>query len=287
MRRRDGATAGPHVVPAEAGNVGVSSRTEKFTGSGGEQLLTRTWEPEGAVRAVLILVHGLGEHTGRYEHVGEFLASRGVRVCSYDQRGHGRSGGRTGWISSFDDFLDDLGVFHERVRAAADGLPLVLLGHSMGGLIVTAYILDRRPLPDYLVLSSPAIVPIVEEGGRVIDATKLSHDPAEQEAYLTDPLVLRERVTEDLLLRIFDGVVRVDNRASEIVVPALLIHGSDDGLCSAAGARTYLEASSSPDMTVRIYEDGLHEMFNETCKAEVLAELGAWIDARIPGPPTG
>ncbi|TFH24991.1 MAG: alpha/beta hydrolase [Myxococcales bacterium] len=266
------------------GDDDVSSHSEGFVGSGGEELLARTWEPEGPARAVLLLVHGLGEHTGRYEHVGDYLAARGVRVCGYDQRGHGRSGGRTGWISAFDDFLADLALFHERVRATAGGLPLVLLGHSMGGLIVTAYVLDRRPRPDYLVLSSPAIVPIVEEGGRTIDAATLSHGPAVQEAYLTDPLVLRERVTEDLLLRIFEGVVHVDGRASEIALPVLLIHGSSDALCSAEGARTYLEASSSPDLTVKIYEDGRHEMFNETCKTEVLADLGAWIEARIAPP---
>jgi alpha-beta hydrolase superfamily lysophospholipase len=266
------------------GDGGVSSHTEKFTGSGGEELLARTWEPEGAPRAVLLLVHGLGEHAARYEHVGGFLAARGVRVHAYDQRGHGRSGGRTGWVSAFDDFLDDLALFHARVRAAAGSLPLVLLGHSMGGLIVTAYVLDRRPRPDYLVLSSPAIVPIVDEAGRTIDATTLSRDPAEQEAYLTDPLVLRERVTEDLLLRIFDGVVSIDGRAAELALPTLLIHGSSDALCSPEGARRYLEASSSPDLTVKIYENGRHEMFNEICKAEVLADLAAWLDARIPQP---
>ena len=260
----------------------MSSVTEAFEGAGGVELLGRTWQPGGPVRAVVMLVHGLGEHCERYEHVGAFLAGRGFRVCSYDQRGHGRSGGRTGWVGSFDEFLDDLGIFHERVRSEAGDLPVVLLGHSMGGLIVTAYVLDREPRPDLLVLSSPAVAPIVDEGAGEIDASMLSHDPAVQESYRTDPLVLRERVTDDLLAHVFDGVLRVDGRASEIDLPVLLLHGTDDRLCSADGAHAYVEATSSTDRTVELYEGGLHEMFNETCRDRVLADLGAWLDARVP-----
>lgn len=262
----------------------TNSRTETFSATAGIELLERAWEPDGTPRGVVLLVHGLGEHSGRYEELGSFLAHEGFRVLAYDQRGHGRSGGATGWVESFDHFLDDLAIFHARATARAGGAPVVLLGHSMGGLIVTAYVLERAELPEFLVLSSPAIVPLVDEGGApgVIDAAALSGDTAVQESYRTDPLVLRERVTTDLLARIFDGVVLVNGRASEIEIPLLLIHGDSDTLCSADGASEYVGQTAASDRTVRIYPGGLHEMFNETCRKDVFADLREWLSERIP-----
>ncbi len=266
----------------------IESLTDTFDGTDGTELLERAWEPDGPARGVILLVHGLGEHSGRYEQLGSFLAHEGFRVLSYDQRGHGRSGGTPGWVESFDHFLDDLSIVHARAAARAAGTPVVLLGHSMGGLIVTAYVLERAELPDFLVLSSPAIVPIVDQGGTpgVIDAAALSSDPAVQHSYRTDPLVLRERVTTDLLARIFDGVVLVNDRAGEIDIPLLLIHGDSDTLCCADGAAAYVGQAAASDRTVKIYPGGLHEMFNETCREEVFGDLREWLEGRVP-PRTG
>lgn len=264
----------------------IQSRTDTFLGAAGIELLERSWEPDGDPRGAVVVVHGLGEHSGRYEELGSFLAHEGFRVLSYDQRGHGRSGGPPGWVESFDHFLDDLSIVLARAASRSDGTPVVLLGHSMGGLIVAAYVLERDELPDFLVLSSPAIVPIVEEGVTpgAIDAAALSSDPAVQESYRTDPLVLRERVTPDLLGRIFDGVVLVSGRAGEIDIPLLLIHGDRDTLCSAEGAGEYVGQTATSDRTVRIYPGGLHEMFNETCREEVFADLREWLRLRVPAP---
>jgi len=205
-----------------------------------------------------------------------------VAVHALDHRGHGRSGGETGTVESFDHFLDDLSTFVSLVRAEEPHGPLVLLGHSMGGLIVAAYLLERQPQPDLVVLSGPAIVPIIEAGGRRIDATRLSRDPEVQRAYLEDPLVLRERVKEELFYRLAEGIGLLVGRASEVHHPLLLIHGTADRLCSAEGAEAWVRASSSPDVTVCLYPEGRHEMFNEINRDEVLADLWIWLDARIP-----
>jgi len=256
--------------------------TGAATGASGEEIFYRIWSPDSEPRAALVLVHGLGEHSGRYEHVAEHLVARGVVVHAYDHLGHGRSGGRRGWMRGYADLLDDLQWFHQRAAAHSAGVPLVLFGHSMGGLIVTTYLLDRAASPDLLVLSSPAIEPVVEEGGRSIDATRLSKDPVVQESYMTDPLVLRERVTEELYYGLIDGLAMLPGRAAEISFPTLLIHGAADAVCSAEGARRYVESFSGGDVTCKLYADGRHEMFNETNRAEVLDDLWAWLDERLP-----
>jgi acylglycerol lipase len=263
-------------------NRSVTVTEGTFPGAAGVSIYRRAWLPEGRARGVMVLVHGMSEHSGRYDHVGRFLASRGLAVHALDHRGHGRSGGETGTVEKFDFFLDDLSTFLSAVRAECPAGPLVLLGHSMGGLIVSAYLLERKPSPDLVVLSGPAIVPIIEAGGRRIDATRLSRDPEAQRAYMEDPLVLRERVKEELFYRLAEGVMLLVGRSGEIGQPILLIHGTDDRLCSAEGAEAWVRASSSSDITVQLYQEGRHEMFNEINRDEVLAGLWQWLDARLP-----
>jgi alpha-beta hydrolase superfamily lysophospholipase len=254
---------------------------ERFRNRAGGSSLLRVWEAGGGARAALMLIHGLGEHSGRYDHVGRYLAERRVSVFAYDHQGHGQTEGRRGWVADFAHLLDDLETFHRIVLERADGLPIVLLGHSMGGLIVTAYMLEKPLKPDLLVLSGPAIVPLLDPNDRTIDPTRLSKDPAVWEAYLQDPLILRERVDPELFVRLGEGLRLLPGRAGEISVPLLLIHGDADRLCSAEGAKMYAEATSSPDLTVKLYPGGRHEMFNETNRAEVLADLASWLDERV------
>jgi acylglycerol lipase len=255
------------------------STTATLKSTTGEQLFYRSWSAPRP-RALLVLVHGLSEHSERYEHVGRYLAERGVTVYAHDHIGHGRSGGRRGWIESFEHFLDDTEQVHRLAMRENPGLPVFLLGHSMGGLIAAAYVLERLK-PDFLILSGPAIVPLLNPSDRTIDASRLSKDRDVQKAYMEDPLVLRERVTDELFLRLADGVGLLPGRAAEVSVPTLLIHGGDDALCSAEGARMWLEGASSGDVTVKIYPGGRHEMLNETNKDEVLDDVWAWIRARL------
>lgn len=260
---------------------GVEQVRHAVVGSSGVALLLRQWTPEPC-RGVVVLAHGMSEHSGRYEHVAEYLAARGLAVYAHDHYGHGRSGGVTGSVADFGHFLEDLALVVERARAEHPGLPLVLVGHSMGGLIALAYVLDQAlAQPDLLVLSGPAIVPLVTPGDRTIDPSRLSRDPEVWEPYMSDPYVLRERVTEELFARLADGIGRIVGRAGEIRVPVLLIHGLDDPVCSAEGARMYLESGELEDFEMRLYEGGRHEMFNEVNRDEVLADLADWIAARL------
>lgn len=250
------------------------------TNDGGE-LFWRFQPARVEPRASLLLVHGLGEHSGRYQPFFEFLAGHGVDCWGYDHRGHGLSSGERGTVDSFNVLLDDLDLMHRRVLKQRPGQPLILMGHSMGGLIATAYLLERSLKPDLFVLSGPAIVPTLDPEAPTIDPTRLSKDPAEQQKYLDDPLILRERVQESLYLRLFDGLMMLPDREAEIDRPTLLIHGDDDPLCSWEGAQAYVEAGSSGDVTVKIYPGGRHEMLNETNRDEVMADVWAWLQARL------
>jgi alpha-beta hydrolase superfamily lysophospholipase len=276
------ASSASSVAPGPGANRAVTMTEGTFAGADGVSIHRRAWIPDRRPRGVMVLVHGMSEHSGRYDHVGRFLAARGLAVHALDHRGHGLSGGETGTVETFGHFLDDLSTFLSLVRAESPVGPVVLLGHSMGGLIVSAYLLERKPSPDLVVLSGPAIVPILEPGGRRIDATRLSRDPEAQRAYMEDPLVLRERVKEDLFYRLAEGVMLLVGRSHEIGLPILLIHGTDDRLCSAEGAESWVRASSSSDITVQLYHEGRHEMFNEINRDEVLAGLWQWLDSRLP-----
>lgn len=267
-------------VPADT--HAVLTTEGSFLGARGVSIFRQAWLPRGRRRAALVLAHGMSEYGGRYDPMARCLAAGGVAVHALDHRGHGRSGGEVGTVEQFSFFLDDLATFLALVRAEEPAGPLILLGHSMGGLIATACVLERQPRPDLLVLSGPAFVPIIEEGERRIDATRLSRDPEQQRAYLEDPLILRERVRMELFYALAEGLGLLVGRAPEITQPVLLIHGTDDRLCSAEGAEMFVRATSSPDVTVKLYPGGRHEMFNETNRDEVLADLWAWLDARMP-----
>lgn len=247
----------------------------------GAEIFYRTWPAVPGPRAVIVLVHGMGEHSGRYRHVAEFLSQRGMAVYALDQRGHGLTSGEKGTVGRFEDLLDDLETFMRLAVTEHPGLPLVLFGHSMGGLIVTAYMLERSLLPDYLVLSGPAIVPIFDPADRTIDPTRLSRDPAAWRSYLEDPLVLRERVQDGLFVALAQGLGLLVGRAGQIEVPVLLIHGEADALCSAEGARAYVQSTSSSDATVLVYPGGRHEMLNEINRDDVLEDLWSWLRSRL------
>ncbi len=252
-----------------------------FVAADGADVFYRMWPAVGQVRGVAVLVHGMGEHSGRYQHVAGFLAQRGMVVYALDQRGHGLTPGEKGTVERFSDFLDDLAEFHALAIREQPGLPLVLFGHSMGGLIVTAYLLERPLVPDYLILSGPAIVPIFDPADRSIDPSRLSRDPEVWRSYLEDPLVLRDRVQQGLYVALARGLGLLVGRAAEIDVPVLLIHGENDVLCSAEGARAYVEAFSSDDITVLVYPEGRHEMLNETNRDEVMNDLWDWLRPRV------
>lgn len=256
--------------------------------------LQRCWrqvETDG-VRAAVLLVHGLGEHSGRYDHAARFLAQRHFDVLAFDGRGHGQSGGRRGHVDSFSDFLDDVeDLIAERRQL---GLPVVLFGHSLGGLISIAYVVSGRPKPDLLVLSAPALGATVPRWQRVmapvlsrlvpklfikvdLDGRLLSSDPEVQRAYRDDPLRVAGS-TARLGNEIFTTMAETSLALDRITVPTYVFHGDGDELVPSIHSRPLADL---PNVTYRLWPGLRHECLNEPSQDEVLGGIDDWLSAAL------
>jgi len=253
----------------------------------------REW-PVANPKAIIVLVHGLNEHSGRYEHMAQHLNNAGFGVVSFDHRGHGQSGGKRSWLAHFDDFLDDV---QDHLEVASQvGIPVVLCGHSMGALASIRYAVSDRPQPDLLVLSGPPILGLSDQAsiekapgllaplaGSVsipspLPTEVLSHDQAVCDAYDAD-LLVNKSTTFDLLnaMQQAQGVVRAD--IGNIGVPTLAMAGSDDELVPPKSTR-FLEGRK--DIDVVIHEGLRHEIYNELNWQEIVDQVATWIDAHLP-----
>ena len=266
-------------------------------------LLHRHWLPERATRTVAI-VHGLAEHSARYEHVARWLAARGYSVHAFDQRGHGESEGPRVYTPSFEVLLDDLERFLARVRRAEPSSPLVLLGHSMGGLEVATLLVERRPDVAAAVLSGPALASSQPLGAwlgatlrvlaslapRVkipssIDPEGLSRDPDVVAAYMADPLI-DKRYSARLVRELLDAIAAIEGRGPEVGVPLLIVHGEADPVCPVEGSRSFAADLRSAGSDLRSYPGLRHEVLNEPEREEVLADIASWLEKHVPGRPT-
>ncbi len=273
----------------------MPSTTDHGTTRDGLIQLRRRWEPTGAARAAVLLLHGISEHSGRYEHVGDRLADAGFDVIGIDHRGYGQSGGTRAYLDNWNDFLDDVEDQLAEVRRL--GLPTVMLGHSMGGLMTVSYCLDGRPLPDLAVLSGPALGveldprrEMMRRVGRFVrrlsptyefrepfDPTIYASDVSVGEKFRDDPL-RADFVTVSIAMELFDAIDVANARLDSLTVPTLCLHGAEDKLVPAE--------SSAPleriDVADRIVYDGLgHEIFNEPTGLDIVDETIRWIDARL------
>ena len=276
----------------------VIRRTETHTPTpDGRALFRRAWLPPEPER-VTLLVHGYAEHSGRYEGLGRWLAARGSAVHAYDQRGHGHSDGPRGHVRRFADLLDDVERCLELARREHGDLPVFVVGHSMGGLVVASWAVERDPEVTGVATSGAAIrlsaMPsrtqrlvlgalrrVLPRAGttRAIEPDALSRDPEVGRAYVADPLVF-QRMSFSLATEFVDAASRVEQGASEVSVPMLLMHGEDDPLCPAEGSRAFRSGLRTEGSELRIYPRLRHEIFNEPEREGVFADLLAWMRSR-------
>ena len=274
----------------------MTSTTTTAAAADGTSILVRRWAPPGEPWAHVVLVHGIAEHSGRYEHVGDWLAEAGLAVEGYDLRGFGASGGRRAWIDRWSRHHDDLEQRVLAAGAAAAGRPVVVYGHSLGGLIALGYAISEppRPLPDALVLSAPALDSTVPGWKRILargiaavrptvdmandfDGGLLSRDRTVGERYLVDPLN-HHRTTVGFAALAFDEQARVRSALRRLTIPTLVYHGEADELVPLEVSQPLADL---PSVTRRTYPRLRHETHNEPEGAEVIADLVAWLGSTV------
>jgi alpha-beta hydrolase superfamily lysophospholipase len=242
----------------------------------------------------LLLVHGLAEHSGRYEGAGSWFAARGCAVHAYDQQGHGKSAGPRGHVREFSDYLDDLDVMLRFVCERHRELPIFLVGHSMGGLVVASFARERDPEVAGAVTSGAALrLSDGVSGAKIfavrvlarlfprmrfdaqIDPAGLSRVPEVVRAYVADPLVF-QKITTSLAKELFGEIRRTGEGGQDVRLPMLLLHGEDDPICPAEASRHFYAQLGAAEKGLRTYPGLLHEIFNEPERENVFEDVLEW-----------
>jgi acylglycerol lipase len=243
-------------------------------------------------KAAILLVHGIGEHSGRYEHVGDALSDAGFDTLSFDQRGFGETGGRRAFITEFSEYTDDVAdLLVERRKL---GVPVVLMGHSLGGLIAATYLVGDDPKPDLAVLSAPALSARIPRWQRIsvpvlsrttprlhvksdFDGSVLSRDGAVQQTYDNDPLRV-DGTTASLGRQIMSTMKSTSAQIEKITLPTYVLHGGDDKLVPTA---TSEPIGALPNVTRKVWSGLLHECMNEPEWPEVVDGITTWLDGQL------
>lgn len=268
-----------------------------FISPNGTTIFHQSWLPESEPEAVILLVHGLAEHSGRYMNVVNHLVPQGFAVYTFDHPGHGKSEGRRKYVDDFDEYIHTLAVFSARVRAEYPQLPVFLIGHSLGGLIAVRYLLEHQHEFRGAVISAPAIKvfglsPALIWAGKLVSVVlpklglipmkpdSVSRDPAVVKAYLDDPLVFKGKTTARLAAEILKNMHYVLQHAHKITLPLLIVQGDADVIVDPVGAQLLHDAVSSQDVKLNMYNGLYHEVFNEPEHADVLADVAEWLHAQ-------
>ena len=264
-----------------------------------QSVFYQSWVPEGDTKAILLIVHGLAEHSGRYFPVVNHFVPKGYAVYAYDHPGHGKSHGERCYVDRFNDFLLTLESFSGMIKRGFPTTPVFVIGHSMGGAVTAAYLTRRQEDFSGAILSGPAVkisdeisvmtrltgkvlsVLAPKSGVIQLDADGVSRDPAVVEAYENDPLVYRGKITARLAGELFKAIEKTGKNAHKITLPVFIVQGGEDKLVPAGGARQFAEKIGSKDKSVKIYDGLYHEVFNEPERQDVLSDVENWLERHL------
>jgi alpha-beta hydrolase superfamily lysophospholipase len=272
----------------------MESKPDSFKAADGNKLFFQSWSPEGKPEMVIAMIHGLGEHSGRYQHWAKKFCEESFAFAAFDLRGHGKSEGKRGKIPSIEVALNDIGLFLAKVNVIFPGIPAILYGHSLGGNLAVNYILSRENKLDALVLASPWLklsfpVPkykqllsdlvgplmpslILPNG---LDPQYLSRDQEVIVKYQSDPLV-HDRTSAGFYLSGSRAGEKAISRAVDIKIPVLIMHGTADGLTSHEASKSCSE-NSGDNVTLKLWDGFYHELHNEPEKDEVFSYITGWL----------
>jgi acylglycerol lipase len=271
----------------------------KFKGYKGLRLYYQCWLPDKKPKAVLLVAHGLAEHSGRYKNLVEYFVPKGYAVYALDHRGHGKSEGARSYIDNFNDYLIDLKTFFDKVRNENKGARIFLFGHSLGATIAVAYAVDHQDELAGLMVSGSSLVPppgvspallamagilsalVQKMGVTLLDASTISRDQSVVDAYVNDPLVFRGKIparTGAELARMWKQLL---DGVGKIKLPTLIMHGGADQLSDPRGSKLLYERIGSKDKTLKIYDVCYHEICNEPERKQVCGDMEKWLTRHI------
>lgn len=275
----------------------MTHATATLAGAGGNQIFWQSWSPAQA-RGVVVIAHGFGEHSDRYQHVAQRLVAEGYATYALDHRGHGRSEGPRAVIDRLADAVSDLDELAVLAGDAHPGLPVFMLGHSMGGLLAVQYALahqdrltglllsgalaalDAAPAPARLIARMLSVV-APRAGLIALDASLVSRDPQVVAAYRADPMVHHGKLPARTVAELMAAGQRFPELVAQIRVPTLIMYGSEDRLCPPSGSVMLGERIGAADITITPYEGLYHEILNEPEQETVLDDVCAWLDAHV------
>ncbi len=269
---------------------------EQFIGLAGTKLHMRSWRP-GLPRATVVICHGVNSHSGQYLWSGEQLSAAGFSVYAYDHRGRGQSEGRRFYIEDIREYTEDLGTLIALAKAREPGRKIFLLGHSAGGVISCTWVLDHQSEIDGFICESfafevpgPAVaLSLIRLLGRVapglptltLKMQDFTRDPAALRALEADPLTRGETQPAGTVAALLRATDRMRREFPTITLPLLIMHGTLDRATLPAGSRLFHERAGSRDKTLKLYEGHFHDLLNDLGKEAVLADVVAWINARL------
>jgi acylglycerol lipase len=270
-----------------------------FKGVRDTDIYYQYWLPESEPKAILLVVHGLAEHSGRYMNVVNHLVPSGYAVYGLDHIGHGKSDGERVYVERFQDYTTTLKKYFDMIRKWQPEKAIFLIGHSMGGLISAEYLLEHQGELSGAVLSGPGIkVPdnisqatifvgkllsiIMPKAGLIqLDAEGVSRDPKVVDAYINDPLVYTGKTTARLCAELLKTTQRVTDQATKIRLPIMIVQGSGDKLVDPSGAQLLYDLVGSGDKMIKIYDGFYHEVFNEPEHEQVLNDVNKWLETHL------
>jgi len=263
------------------------------------ELFYQYWLPKGTPRAALVVAHGIAEHSGRYMNLVNTLVPLGYAVYGIDHLGHGRSTGTRVYVNKFQDYVDGLNLYVDRVRQWQPKIPIFLVGHSMGGLISASFLLEHQAKLSGAILSGPGVkIPdtisratimaarlfsflLPKMGIQQLEAKGICQDPEVVQAYVDDPLVFTGKITARLGAELLNTCAHVMKNAQDITLPLLILQGTADALVDPAGAQTLYDTVGSTDNTLTFYQGFFHEIFNEPDHKRVFEDIHAWLKTRV------
>lgn len=268
-----------------------------FAGVGGLKIFTRSWQPEGKTRGVVVIVPGFNSHSGQYLWVGEQFAANGLAAYAIDLRGRGRSEGERYYVEKMEDYTDDVATLVRTAKAENPGVPVFVLGHSAGGVVSCVYALDHQSEIDGLICESfaydlpvPGFVLSLLKGFDhiaphahvyTLKNENFSRDPVFVASMNNDPLIKDESEATQTAAVMIDAARRLNREFPLIKLPVLILHGTEDKATNPSGSQFFYDTAGSTDKTLKLYEGHYHDLLNDIDKEVVMADINNWLDAHV------